>query len=70
MAILNLELRAGLDGTAMLSHWDSMEGFDTVLRLEPDGGVFELSFADDAEDEAEIWTPVDLVARLLALCAD
>jgi len=67
MTILNLELRAGPDGTAMLNHWDAAGGNDTVLRLEPDGGVFELSFADDAEDETEIWTPVDLVARLLEL---
>jgi hypothetical protein len=70
MAILRLELRSQNDGTAMLNHWDSGEGHDTVLRLSPDGTVEELSFGPEPEDETEIWTPVDLVRRLLELCKD
>ena len=67
MKILKLELRRNDDGTAMLNHWDIAGGNDTVLRLTPDGDVHELSFEDDPEDETEIWTPVDLVDRLLAM---
>lgn len=70
MTILRMELRGNPDGTAWLNHWDSIGGEDTVLRLSPGGAVHELSYADDDEDEnapIEIWTPVELVARLLEL---
>jgi hypothetical protein len=68
MAIIGLELRGNPDGTAMLNRWDSIGGEDTVLRLSPDGTVHELSYPD-GDDETEIWTPVDLVAQLMTLCA-
>jgi len=62
---LNLELYDSSDGTLILNRWDSMSGNDMVLRISPDGSVHELSFA--ADDETEIWTPVDLITRLRAL---
>lgn len=65
MNILRLELRGNPDGTVMLNHWDSIGGEDTVLRISPNRDVHELSYADDSE--VEIWTPADLIARLLEL---
>ena len=67
MSILELELRSQVDGTATLTFWDSIDGNDVMLRISPDGTAAELSFDDD---ESDVWTPVDLVARLLELCRD
>lgn len=66
---MELELRTNLDGTLALNFWDSIGGQDMCLRIAPDGRVEELSFPP-GEDETEIWTPIDLVARLFALAND
>lgn len=64
--ILKLDLKGQKSGQVYLNYWDHDGGKDRVFRVDPNGDVFELSYANEPEEnDSEIWTRIDLIQEFL-----